>query len=287
LAREILELHTLGARSGYTQEDVTEFARAMTGWTVDLPAPGMANAGRRLGRRAAQEEDQPGADGFVFRAVVHEPGSRTILGREYKQQGEAQARAILHDVANAPATAKHIATKLAAHFAGDEPPQTLVDRLAGAFTKSGGDLPTLYRVLIDSPEAWTPAPTKFKNPWEWTISALRGCGIDGVDHPLPARVQFAPLLQQLGQPVWRPGSPAGWDDSAATWAAPDAILRRVELAQRFAAGVSRQEAMDPNALALHLLPGALGEASKAAIAAADSRATAIALLLISPEFQRR
>jgi len=288
LAREILELHTLGARSGYTQQDVTEFARAMTGWTVDLPAPGMANAQRRFGRRGAIEEAQPSADGFVFRAAIHEPGTRTILGREYKQQGEAQARAILHDVASAPATANHIATKLAAHFAGDAPPQTLVDRLAEAFKESGGNLPTLYRVLIDSPEAWTPAPTKFKNPWEWTVSALRGCGIDEVDHPLPMKVQIAPLLQQLGQPVWRPGSPAGWDDSAATWAAPDAILRRVELAQRFAAGVNRQEAMDPNSLAQQLLPGgALGDATKAAIAGADSRATAIALLLVSPEFQRR
>lgn len=287
LAREILELHTLGARSGYTQQDVTEFARAMTGWTVDVPAPGMTNGRRRFGRRSAPEEAEPSADGFAFRAAIHEPGSRTILGRVYTQQGEAQARAVLHDIAATPATAKHIATKLAAHFAGDEPPSALVDRLADAFTKSNGDLPTLYRVLVESPEAWTSAPAKFKNPWEWTISALRGCGIDGVNNPLPSRVQIAPLLQQLGQPVWRPGSPAGWDDTAATWAAPDAILRRVELAQRFAAGVGRQEAMDPNALAQQLLPGVLGDASKTAIADADSRATAIALLLVSPEFQRR
>ncbi len=287
LAREILELHTLGARSGYTQEDVTEFARAMTGWTVDLPAPGMANARRRFGRRGAVEEAQPSADGFVFREAIHEPGTRTILGHEYTQEGEAQARAILHDIVSAPATAKHVATKLAAHFAGDEPPQALVDRLAAAFQKSGGDLPTVYRALVDSPEAWEPAPTKFKNPWEWAISALRGCGIDGVGHPLPTKVQIAPLLQQLGQPVWRPGSPAGWDDTAATWAAPDAILRRVELAQRFAAGVSRQDTMDPIALAEQLLPGSLGDATKTAISAADSRVTAIALLLVSPEFQRR
>jgi len=287
LSREILELHTLGARSGYTQEDVTELARAMTGWSVDLPAPGMANVRRRFGRRDGAGEAESSTDGFVFRAAIHEPGTRTILGREYKQEGEAQARAILHDVAASPATAKHVATKLAAHFAGDEPPQALVDRLASAFQESDGDLPTAYRVLIDSPEAWTRTPAKFKNPWEWTISALRGCGIDEVENPLPTKVQFAQLLQQLGQPVWRPGSPAGWDDTAATWAAPDAILRRVELAQLFAAAASRQDAMDPNALALQLLPGSLGDATKAAIAAPDSQVTGIALLLVSPEFQRR
>jgi uncharacterized protein (DUF1800 family) len=287
LAREILELHTLGARSGYTQQDVTEFARAMTGWTVDLPMGRMANLQRRFGHGRVTEASQPSAGAFVFRPAIHEPGSRTILGREYKQQGEAQARAILHDVANAPATARHIAAKLAAHFAGDDPPPALVGRLAAAFEKSNGHLPTLYRVLIDSPEAWAPAPTKFKSPWEWAISALRGCGIDGVDHPLPGNLQPAPLLEHLGQPVWRPGSPAGWSDNASAWAAPDALLRRVEAAPRFGAHASRQETMDPNALARDLLPGSLGDATKAAIAGADSRATAIALLLVSPEFQRR
>lgn len=287
LAREILELHTLGARSGYTQEDVTEFARAMTGWTVDSPLGPIAEFRRRFGRGAAIDQPWPSVDGYTFLPAIHEPGPKTILGRAYNQQGEAQARAILHDIASSRATARHIASKLAAHFAGDDPPPALVDRLAAAFVKSNGDLPTLYRELIDSPEAWAPTPLKFKSPWEWAISAARGCGIDGVEHPLPGNLQPAPLLERLGQPVWQPGSPAGWSDSASTWAAPDALLRRVEAAPRFAAAARRQEAMNPNALARDLLPGSLGNATKTAIADADSRATAISLLLVSPEFQRR
>jgi len=288
LAREILELHTLGARSGYSQDDVTEFARALTGWSIDGVGPRAERFPARFGNRGGiAKTTEPSADGFVFRPGMHEPGSRTILGHKYTQEGESQARAILHDVAAAPATAKHIATKLAMHFAGDTPPQALVDRLTMAFQKSNGDLPALYRVLIDSPETWAPTAVKFKNPWEWIISALRGCGVDRVDDRQLSRLRFAPLLQQLGQPVWRPGSPAGWDDTSGTWAAPDALLRRVELAQRFATAVSRMDRSDPGDLAQHLLPGSVGGATEAAIKSADSHATALALLLVSPEFQRR
>jgi uncharacterized protein (DUF1800 family) len=280
LAREILELHTVGVRSGYTQNDVTEFARALTGWSI--AGVGDRTQQRPLLRRrlGLRDDEKPAADGFQFREQIHEPGDRTILGRKYKQDGEGQARAVLHDLALSPATARHIATKLATHFAGDAPPLELVDRLAAVFERSKGDLPQLYWALIESPECWAPEPLKFKNPWEWTISALRGLGsADRLD-----KLQFGPLLQQLGQPMWRPGSPAGWDDGAGTWAAPNALMRRVELAQRFATAASRGE---PLAVAQSMLPGSLGEPTRMAIASAESRATAIALLLVSPEFQRR
>ncbi|WP_028081492.1 DUF1800 domain-containing protein [Solimonas soli] len=267
LAREILELHTLGVRSGYTQADVTEFARALTGWSV---------AG--LGRGAARDTAPPGS--FEFRAALHEPGTRTILGKTYSQRGEAQARAVLHDLAGAPATATHIATKLARHFVADTPPPALVARLADTFRKSGGDLPAVYRALIDADEAWAPAPAKFKTPWDWTVSALRGLGLRDLD-----RAHAAPILAQLGQPPWKPGSPAGYDDIAASWAAPDALLRRVELAQRFAARLG--DRLDARALAERLLPGVLTGATRKQIARAESPATALALLLVAPEFQRR
>ncbi|MDP9415222.1 MAG: DUF1800 domain-containing protein [Pseudomonadota bacterium] len=266
LAREIMELHTLGVRSGYTQADVTEFARALTGWSISGLGPG-----------ARGGPSEPGA--FLFRPQLHEPGARTIMGKSYDQPGEGQALAVLRDLAAAPATARHLATKLARHFAGDAPPPALVDRLAGAFTRSSGHLPSLYRALIESPEAWAPAPLKFKTPWEWTISAMRGAGRTTLDG-----VEAAPMLVQLGQPVWRPGSPAGYDDVAASWAAPDALVRRVELAQRFATQLGDR---DPRALAAKLLPGALSPATATAIARAESVATGIALLLVSPEFQRR
>ena len=264
LAREILELHTLGVRSGYTQEDVTEFARALTGWTL----PG----------------DQSG-DGveasFRFVRALHEPGARTVLGRSHADSGEQQARAILHDLVTAPATARHIATKLARHFVADDPPPALVQRLADTFVRSGGDLASVYRELVASPEAWLPTQAKFKSPWEWSISSLRAVG----RRELPA-MQAVNLMNQLGQPVWRPGSPAGYADVAGTWAAPDALIRRVETAQRFAAQAGNT--VDARTLAPRVLPGgALGEDTAAAIARADSSGTALALLLVAPEFLRR
>lgn len=262
LAREILELHTLGVRSGYTQQDVTEFARALTGWTLpDDEAAGM---------------DTP----FRFAPALHEPGSRTVLGRTYAAGGEEQARAILRDLATAPATAEHIALKLARHFVADEPPAALVQRLSERFRRSGGELSAVYRELVDAPEAWAPGPGKFKSPWEWGVSSLRALG----RREMPAQ-QAANLMNQLGQPVWRPGSPAGYGDTAAAWAAPDALLRRVEVAQRL--GAQAGATVDARALAPRVLPGTLLDATRQAIARADSPATALALLFASPDFLRR
>jgi uncharacterized protein (DUF1800 family) len=266
LAREIMELHTLGVRSGYTQADVTEFARALTGWTVD-----------GLGGGRAGEGDP---DRFMFRPAQHEPGTRTILGKRYAQDGEAQARAALMDFTHAPATATHIATKLARHFAGDEPPPAMVARLAESLASSKGDLPTVYRTLIASPEAWAATPTKFKTPWEWTISSLRAVG-----HRQVGEMQIATLQAQLGQRVWKPGSPAGWDDIAASWAGSDALLRRVEIAQRMAAPLG--ESVDARAVAPRILPGSLSAATADQIARSESPAGAIALMLVSPDFLRR
>lgn len=263
LAREIMELHTLGVRSGYTQDDVTEFARALTGWTL----PG--------------EDTRDAATGtFRFVNALHEPGARTVLGRSYPDDGEQQARAILHDLASAPTTAQHIARKLARHFVADEPPASLVRHLADTFSRTGGDLPSVYRELVGAQEAWGPALTKFKSPWEWSVSGLRAVGRQEIP---PA--QLVNLMNQLGQPVWRPGSPAGYDDVAGAWAAPDALLRRTEAAQRLATQTGNT--IDARQLAPRILPGSLSEATASAIARAESGGTALALLLVSPEFLRR
>ena len=266
LAREIMELHTLGVRTGYTQADVTEFARALTGWSI-------------AGGRGPQPGDAaPGA--FVFRAKLHEPGPRTVMGRAYDQPGDAQGRAILSDLAHAPATGRHIAFQLARHFVADDPPPALTERLAHAFETSGGDLPTVYRALVDAPDAWSPVNRKFKTPWEWAVSSLRGLGWRDT-----ADLKAAPLLAQLGQPVWRPGSPAGYDDVAASWAAPDALVRRVEIAQRLAARTG--DRLDPRTLGNTLLAGSLSTATSTALSRAESATTSLALLLVSPDFQRR
>ncbi|SAK78513.1 DNA-directed DNA polymerase B [Caballeronia hypogeia] len=274
LAREIMELHTLGVRSGYTQADVTEFARALTGWSLGA-----------MTAKAANNPGDPVPPGqFVFRARLHEPGARTVMGRQYAQTGEAQPLAVLHDLANAHATARHIADKLARHFVADTPPSALVDRLANVFSESGGHLPSVYRALIDAPESWPDAPAKFKTPWDWTVSSLRGLGRTDLQG-----MHVAPLLTQLGQQVWRPGSPAGYDDIAASWAAPDALVRRVELAQRFAArfGQSGGDPLDARALGPQLLAGSLSEPTANAVARAESAPAALALLLVSPDFLRR
>ena len=269
LAREILELHTLGVRTGYTQADVTEFARAMTGWTV---------AGLGRGGRDGPDGGAPGS--FRFAAAVHEPGDRMIVGKRYAAGGEDQAQAVLRDLAVNPATATHIATKLARHFAGDVPPPAMVARLRTAFLKSGGDLPTVYRALIASPEAWVEAPVKFKTPWEWSISSMRALGQTSVQPGV-----ITGLMNQLGQPVWKPGQPVGYDDIAASWAGPDAVMRRVEAAERFATRAGT--AIDARALATQLFPAAVSDATTQALARAESPGQALALLLVAPESMRR
>ncbi|TAL53491.1 DUF1800 domain-containing protein [Pandoraea sp.] len=266
LGREIMELHTLGVRSGYTQADVTEFSRALTGWSIVRPAEA-----ERIGHA-------PGT--FIFRAPLHEPGVRHVMGRTYGQAGEAQPLAILRDFAASPATAHHLAEELARHFVADTPPPALVARLADTFLRSRGDLPAVYRTLVEAPEAWSPAAKKFKTPWEWTISSLRGLGFAHL-----GQMHAAPLLRQLGQPVWQPGSPAGYDDIAASWAAPDALVRRVEFARRLAAQVGDRR--DPRSLGKTLLLGSLSPSTAAAVAHADTAATGLALLLVSPDFLRR
>ncbi|MBD3729689.1 MAG: DUF1800 domain-containing protein [Sphingomonadales bacterium] len=265
LAREIMELHTLGVRSGYSQQDVTEFARALTGWTVD---------GFRRMRTL-----QPMGEGRGYVPELHEPGTRRVMGKAYPDTGPKQALAILDDLAAHPATAKHVATKLAQHFAGDDPPAAMIGRLEMAFASTGGDLPSVYRALVASPEAWVAGPVKFLQPWEWAVASFRALGA-----PLPAPAVVNGLLDQLGQPTWKPGSPAGWTDKAEAWAAPDALMRRVEAGERIARSAQVE---DVPALAEKLFPGGLGAATLAQLRRAESVTQSTALLLASPEMMRR
>ena len=271
LAREIMELHTLGVGSGYTQADVQELARALTGWSVG-----------GFVRRPIGVEAPDGT--FVYQAGWHEPGTRTLLGKRYDDSGYAQARGMLADLAVHPATATHLATKLVRHFVADVPPPALVAKLAAVHVESGGDLSKVYAALLAAPEAWSPPGLgplpKFKTPWEWTVSSLRGIGA----RELPD-LKAVGALAELGQPTWRPGSPAGWDDIAASWAAPDALLRRVEVARAIAATVG--DRLDARTLGPRLLPGVWSASSSASVARADSPAQALALLLVAPEFMRR
>jgi len=263
LAREILELHTVGVDGGYSQADVTEFARALTGWSVG----GLREAEARRGR-------------FVFRVAAHEPGSRSVMGKTYAPDEAMQAGAILKDLAAHPATARHLSRKIARHFTADEPSPALVARLEKAWLGSGGDLAVVARALIEAPEAWDPTPAKFKTPYEFLISSWRAIGGQpgAIEH-------LAPPLNALGQRAFSPPSPKGWDDVALTWAAPDAIIKRMTWAEGFSAVVAAD--LDPNAVAAGALGARLSPAVRKAVARAESREEALSVLLMSPEFQRR
>lgn len=265
LGREILELHTLGVDGGYTQEDVKELARALTGWTMQ---------GLPYVRGATP---QPG--GAAFFNFIHQPGTRTILGRSYADTGAGQALAVLDDLSKHPSTARFVATKLARHFAGDSPSQALVDRLAAAFLDTGGYLPAVYEALIGSPEAWTEEPVKFRQPWEWAVGLLRAGG----EAKLADR-RFAVMLRELGQQTWQPGSPAGWDDREASWAGANALYRRVEAAERVAENLRLEDVRE---LAEAMFPGSLSETTEQTIRWAESNEMGFALLLVSPEMMRR
>ncbi len=270
LAREVLELHTLGVRTGYSQDDVTELARALTGWTV---------AGLARGRFARLVPGEPGETRFV--EAIHEPGTRMILGKRYAETGSEQAAAVLSELARSPNTARHLATKLARHFAADEPPESMIARLEHAYLDSDGHLPAVYQALAESPEAWDTSTPKFRSPWDWTIGMLRAAGVDR----LPGRRGLVPVFQQLGQGVWLPGSPAGWGDTTATWAGPGALMMRVEVAQQVANRMGN--ALDPRDVAERTMPDGLSEATALAIARAEQPSTGMALFFTSPEFLRR
>jgi uncharacterized protein (DUF1800 family) len=257
LAREILELHTLGVDGGYTQGDILELARSITGWSVG------------------------GSSGFLFRERTHQPGHRTVLGKRYAEAGAEQGSAILKDLARHPATARHLARKLARHLVADDPPPALVDRLAATFEKSGGALPAVYRSLVDAPETWSADARKFKSPHDFVVSALRAAGLRTGQRVAP----YAKALALLGQQPFTPGSPAGWADTAEDWIAPDALWKRLQVAELIA------EDLPADVPATELAVGALGDAlrseTRTAMGHAESPQQAIAIFLASPEFQWR
>ncbi len=267
LAREVLELHTLGAGAGYTQNDVTEFAKALTGWTI---------ATERIARLAPRA--RPGA--VVFIEALHEPGARTLLGKSYPDTGADQARAMLADLAAHPATARRCAEKLARHFIADDPPAAAVAHLERAFTRGDGALPALHEALIDAPDIWSPGLRKFKTPNEFIVSSLRLAGLERLE----PRALIA-AYDLLGQAPFRAPSPEGWPDDAASWAGPDAVMKRLEWAQAFAQRIGAR--IRPQDLADDALGPLLSDDTRTAIARAESAEQGFTLALMSPEFQRR
>ena len=265
LAREILELHTLGVNGGYTQNDVTSFAQIITGWSI----------GGGKGRLAG---GTPGR--FYFRDNLHEPGAKTFLGKTYTEDGQRQGEAVLADLARHPATAHFIATKLVRHFIADDPPPAAVERVAHAFRKSGGELPPVYAALIEAPEAWNAEMRKFKTPEDFVFSTMRALNVS--PHQPEEVVRSFDLL---GQRQYVPGSPAGWPDTSKSWDGSDALMHRVLWASRAANRYER--GIDPVELAASSLGAYARPETLTALRRASSSSQALALLLMSPEFQRR
>jgi uncharacterized protein (DUF1800 family) len=261
LAREIMELHTLGVRTGYTQEDVTRFANVITGWTVRPPRQDPLHGGE-----------------FAFNPRMHQPGPQQVIGKGYADDGFAQGRAVLDTLARDPATARHIATKLTRAFVADDPPKTLVERLEKRFIATDGDLREVSRALIIDADAWGAPRSKLKRPAEWIFGALR---VMGVTPPDPGPVIQAQNL--LGEPLWRPPAPNGFADDSAAWM--DGLAQRLDVANILAGRVAGWT--DPDALMAAALGPLASAETRQAVARAESRPQALALVLMSPEFQRR
>jgi uncharacterized protein (DUF1800 family) len=214
-ARELLELHTLGVNGGYTQQDVLELAKMLTGWTI----------GAFTG----------GSPGFMFDPLRHEPGTRAVLGKKYGEAGIEQGERAIRDLCRHPSTATFIATKLVTHFAADQPPPAAVERIATVFRRTDGDLREVSNALIDLPDAWSSEARKFRTPQDWLVAVLRTFGMTDPD------VRLINALRQLRQPLWSPQAPKGFGDTTQEWADPDSLLNRAELARTLVRRVTRQE----------------------------------------------
>ncbi len=270
LAREIMELHTLGVDGGYSQEDVTELAKLLTGWTVD----------REAGT-------------FLFRRGVAEPGTKRVLGRTFggRQPREDDAVGALIMLAEHPATARHLATKLARHFVADDPPAAVIDRLATAWMDGNGELMPVYEALLRSPEAWDGFGAKVKTPYEFVVSGLRAAGVPPkrfAPRQRGARLRPNPLgtgaLEEMSQAMWNAPGPDGWPDRASDWMTPLGLTKRLNWISQVIPYVKES---DPLEFAEAALGSAAADHTLLTIQNASRREEGLALVLASPEFNRR
>ncbi|GLR70545.1 DUF1800 domain-containing protein [Agaribacter marinus] len=265
LAREILELHTLGVDAGYTQNDVIELAKAITGWSVG---------------RGRKKEPL----GFLYRVGAHEPGSRQVFGNHYPQDNiklPVQGESILKNLANHPSTATHICEKLARHFVSDTPDEQIVKSMVATWRSTSGDIPKVMETLIMHPESWHGRFDKFKAPREFLISAYRSFG------EIPKWPGIFRSLEILGQGINNAGSPAGYPDTAQEWSGASALMGRVEWANHFSKQLIRNKMPSADAHAKNILGSRLSEKTLTHLRRAESMQQAYALMLMSPEFQRR
>ncbi len=268
-AREIMELHTLGVDGGYTQQDVREVARCFTGWTLLRPR---------------------GDAEFHFEPRLHDQGAKTVLGMRIPAGGGMDdGMKVIDLLARHPSTAKFIATKLARRFVADDPPASVVNRATEAFRRSDGDIRTVVRAIIDSPEFFSPEvyQAKVKKPLEFAASALRATNAE-----TRVTLQLLRYLGRMGEPLFLAQPPTGYPDVGSSWISPDMLLTRVNFAADLVANrldgtrVQVDDLQDTQALIRLIAPDSLSPATQAALAETKAR-EAPALLLAAPEFQRR
>jgi uncharacterized protein (DUF1800 family) len=255
LARECMELHTVSPRAGYTQADVTSFANILTGWSIDLKAH---------------------PPGFVYRPFAHEPGVQTVLQQQFLPD-EAGGVAALTFLANHPATHRFLATKLVRHFVADDPPADAVRTIESVLRDTHGNLGAASAKLVTLEAAWEPG-AKLRTPLEYVIASVRALDV------APDTVPLISVLAGLGQPLWTAPAPNGWPDTAVDWAAPEAMLRRIDWASGFAARIGDR---DVRQIADTTLGPFLRPETRQAVRRAASRREAMTLFLTCPEFQRR
>ena len=264
LGRECMELHTCSLAAGYTQSDVTNMAKILTGWSI---GPSTAGAD---------------ATGFKYYPNWHEPGAQMMMGQSY-DGGEQAGIDALTFLSTYPTTYHFIAQKLVTHFVADTPPPEAVTRIADVLHDTKGDLGTASAALVDLPHAWQPG-TKLKTPFEYVVSALRALPAPA-SQPTPNAGGF---MSGLGQPLWGAPLPNGWPDRADAWDGSAAILARVNWAYGYTGRFGdRAEGPEPIIVARTALGTLLRPATASAIANAGSRREALTLLLTAPEFQRR
>ncbi len=266
-AREIMELHTLGADGGYTQKDVTEVARCFTGWTI----------------RGLRQQDP----GFHFEDRLHDDGSKVVLGQTIKGSGQDEGRKVIHMLATHPSTARFVSTKLARRFVSDEPPASLVDRAAETFRKTDGNIREVVRTIVTSPEflALEARTAKVKTPLEFVVSAVRTSGAQVADAGDLAR-----RVGQMGMPLYMQQPPTGYKDAAEAWVSTSGLLARLNFALDLAGGHVAGVTVDASQLtAARFVPQGLSEQTRKTLAAESdlSPARMAGLVLGSPEFQRR
>ena len=284
-ARELLELHTLGVNGGYTQQDVQELAKILTGWTVSGLGRGQQMAPARARRTMTIRPDNDGRIGFAFQELLHEPGAKTVLGTRYGEAGAEEGERVIRALVRHPSTARFVAAKLVTHFVSDAPPAPAVDRIARVFRDSEGDLRAVSSALVDLPEAWSEDARKFRTPQDWLVAMLRTFETREVSDAA------MPQLRQLRHPLWSPQAPKGFGDTTQEWADPDSLLNRAELARtiarRMRPSARGAQRIDPRIL-LDVVDVPAGDPLHALLSdgaiAPDER---IALALAGPAFQWR